>query len=88
VVSSETKKYARVLENLQEVVTVLGWVIISFVLYEVLFSTSAAGNTPLRWTKQFKEVMGAILVSTVIFAIEKVFVQLVSVNHLALSFKN
>ncbi|KAE8444835.1 hypothetical protein EG329_014190 [Mollisiaceae sp. DMI_Dod_QoI] len=88
VVSSETKKYARVLENLQQMITVLGWVIISFVLYEVLFSTASAGNTPLGWTKQFKEVMGAILVSTIILAIEKTFVQLVGVNYHARSFNN
>jgi len=88
VVSSETKKYARVLENLQNTITILGWVIISFVLYEVLFSTSADGNTPLGWTTRFKQVMGAILVSTIIFTIEKVFVQFVSVNYHARSFNN
>ncbi|KUJ14457.1 uncharacterized protein LY89DRAFT_589788 [Mollisia scopiformis] len=88
VVSSETKKYARVLENLQQMITVLGWIIVSFVLYEVLFSTVSAGNTPLGWTKQFKEVLGAILVSTIIFAIEKTFVQLISVNYHARSFNN
>jgi len=88
VVSSETKKYARVLENLQDMITVFGWIIISFVLYEVLFDTSAAGNTPLGWTKTFKKVLGAILVSTIIFMIEKVFVQLVSVNYHARSFNN
>jgi hypothetical protein len=88
VVSSETKKYARVLENLQDTITVLGWVIISFVLYEVLFSTSAAGNTPYGWTKTFKKVLGAILVSTIIFMIEKIIVQLVSVNYHARSFNN
>jgi hypothetical protein len=88
VVSSETKKYARVLENLQDAITVFGWVIISFVLYEVLFSTSAAGNTPYGWTKTFKKVLGAILVSTIIFMIEKIIVQLVSVNYHARSFNN
>jgi hypothetical protein len=88
VVNSETKKYARVLENLQDTITVFGWVIISFVLYEVLFSTSAAGNTPYRWTKTFKKVLGAILVSTIIFMIEKIIVQLVSVNYHARSFNN
>jgi hypothetical protein len=88
VVSSETKKYARVLENLQDAITVFGWVIISFVLYEVLFSTSAAGNAPYGWTKTFKKVLGAILVSTIIFMIEKIIVQLVSVNYHARSFNN
>jgi hypothetical protein len=88
VVSSETKKYARALENLHNMVAILGWVIISFVLYEVLFSTSAAGNAPLGWTKQFKQVMAAILVSTIIFTIEKVFVQLISINYHARSFNN
>jgi len=88
VVSQETKKYARVLENLELMITFLGWVIISFVLYEVLFSTSAAGNTPYAWTTKFKEVLAAILVSTIIFAIEKTFVQLVGVNYHARSFNN
>jgi hypothetical protein len=51
VVSSETKKYVRVLENLQDAITFFGWVVVSFVLYEVLFSTSANGNTPGGWTR-------------------------------------
>lgn len=79
VVSTESKKYGRVLENLRDMITVFGWVIISFVLYEILFETSAAGNTPYGWTKTFKQVLGAILVSTIIPVIEKIFVQLVSV---------
>lgn len=69
-------------------VTVLGWVIISFVLFEVLFSTAAAGNTPGKWTTVFKKVLGAILVSTIIFTFVKIFVQLVSVNYHARSFDN
>jgi hypothetical protein len=63
VVTSSSKKYARVWENLKDVITVLGWVIISFVLFEVLFGTSAAGNTPSGWTAVFKKVLGAVLVS-------------------------
>jgi hypothetical protein len=88
VVSTESKKYGRVLENLRDMITVFGWVIISFVLYEILFETSAAGNTPYGWTTTFKQVLGAILVSTIIFMIEKIFVQLVSVNYHARSFNN
>jgi hypothetical protein len=88
VVSTESKKYGRVLENLRDMITVFGWVIISFVLYEILFETSAAGNTPYGWTTTFKQVLSAILVSTIIFMIEKIFVQLVSVNYHARSFNN
>jgi hypothetical protein len=88
VVSAESKKYGRVLENLRDMITVFGWVIISFVLYEILFETSAAGNTPYGWTTTFKQVLGAVLVSTIIFMIEKIFVQLVSVNYHARSFNN
>lgn len=88
VVSSETKRYARVLENLETTIVVFGWVGISFVLYEVLFSTAAAGNSPLHWTTVFKKVLGAIFVSVIIFTIERVFVQLVSVNYHERSFNN
>jgi len=69
-------------------ITVLGWVIISFVLYEVLFSSSAAGNTPYAWTSIFKKVLGTLLISMTIFSIEKVFIQLLSVNYHARSFNN
>ncbi len=86
VVSSETKKYARVLENLQSTITVLLWVIVSFVLYEVLFTTASAENTPYAWTQQFRQVMAAVLVSTIIFMVEKTLVQFVSVNYHARSF--
>lgn len=88
VVSSETKKYARVLYNLQDMIAFFGWVVVSFVLYEVLFSTAAAGNAPSGWTTVTKKILGAILVSTIIFFIEKIFVQLVSVNYHARSFNN
>lgn len=86
VVSSSTKKYARVLENLQQPVTIFGWVAISLVLFEVLFSTSSAGNTPQGWTTKFKQVLGAILVASIIFLIEKFLVQLISVNYHRRSF--
>ncbi|KAG4443899.1 hypothetical protein IFR05_000665 [Cadophora sp. M221] len=88
VVSSKTKKYARVLENLEGMITVFGWVMVSFVAYEVLFSTASAGNTPLGWTTKFKQVLGAVLVSTIIFFIEKILVQLISVSYHARSFNN
>lgn len=88
VVSPKTKKYARVLENLNGVVTVLIWVIVSFVLYEVLFSTASAGNKPGGWTTTFKQIMAAILVATIIFAVEKFFVQIVSVSYHARSFND
>ncbi|TVY38847.1 putative MscS family protein [Lachnellula occidentalis] len=88
VVSSETKKYRRVLENLQGMITIFGWVVISFVLYEVLFSTSADGNTPDKWTSVFKKVLAAILVGTIIFFIEKVIVQLISVSYHSRSYNN
>ncbi|KAL5332055.1 hypothetical protein ACEPPN_001598 [Leptodophora sp. 'Broadleaf-Isolate-01'] len=88
VVSSETKKYARVLENLEGMITVFGWVVVSFVMYEVLFSTASAGNTPLAWMTKFKQVLGSVLVSTVIFFIENILVQLISVSYHARSFNN
>ncbi|TVY35576.1 putative MscS family protein [Lachnellula subtilissima] len=88
VVSSETRKYKRVLENLQGMITIFGWVVISFVLYEILFSTSADGNTPDSWTSVFKKVLGAILVATIIFFIEKVLVQLISVSYHSRSYNN
>lgn len=88
VVSSETKKYARVLENLETIITLFGWVVVSFVLYEVLFGTALTGNTPSGWTTRFKEVMAAFLVSTIIFLVEKILVQLISVSYHARSFNN
>lgn len=88
VVSTETKRYARILENLRTTITILVWVIVSFILYEVLFSTASSGNTPGGWTKTFKQVMAAILISTIIFTIEKVFVQFISVSYHARSFNN
>jgi hypothetical protein len=76
-----------VLENLKGVVTVLIWVIVSFVLYEVLFSTASAGNRPGgRTTTLFKQVMAAILAVTIIFVVENFFVQIASVSHHARSF--
>lgn len=88
VVSSETKKYVRVLENLRDMVTVFGWVVVSFVLYEVLFSSSAVGNTAGAWTGTFKKVLGAVLVATIMFFVEKVLVQVVSVGYHARSFNS
>jgi len=88
VVSSETKKYGGLLDKLQDMITVLRWVIISFVLFEVLFSTSADGNTPYQWMIIFKKVLGAILVSTIIFTVEKTLLQLISISYHAQSFNS
>lgn len=86
--NSGVKKYARVLRNLENTIMVLGWVIVSFVLFEVLFDTAAAGNTPDPWTSVAKEVLAAILVATIIFSVEKIFVQLIAVSYHARSFNN
>lgn len=64
------------------------WLIVSFVLYEVLFSTVSPGNKPVKWTTTFKQVMAAILVATIVFAVEKFFSQIVSVSYHARSFNN
>ena len=59
--TSDTKKYTRVLENLLNPLTIFGWVIVSFVLYGTLFSTAAEGNRPKGWTHTFKKVLGGSL---------------------------
>lgn len=87
-VNRDTKKYGRVLRNLEFTIMMLGWVIISFILFEVLFETSAAGNTPEQWTTVAKKVLAAILVATIIFTVEKILVQLISVSYHARSFNN
>lgn len=66
--------------------TALLWVVQSFVLNEVLFGTASKGNRPSGWTHTFKQVLGAVLVSTIIFCVEKFFVQIVSVSYHARSF--
>lgn len=86
VVNLGTKKYARVLRNLETTIMILGWVVISFVLFEVLFETAAAGNTPLPWTTVMRQILASILIATIIFSVEKIFMQVLSVSYHARSF--
>ncbi|KAI9745901.1 MAG: hypothetical protein M1818_000582 [Claussenomyces sp. TS43310] len=87
-VSPGTKKYARILKNLEQPIMVFGWVVINFVLFEILFSTASAGNTPHGWTKTVKSILGALLIAVIIFLVEKTFIQFVSISYHARSFNN
>lgn len=88
VVSNETKKYGRILANLEKSIILFGWVVINYVLFAVLFSTASAGNTPLGWVSTVKKVFGAVLTSVVILLIEKVAIQLIAVSYHARSYNN
>lgn len=88
VVSPGTKSYARIIANLEKPILAFGWVLINFILFQILFSTASAGNTPKYWTHYAKKVLGALLVSVILFLVEKIFIQFVSVSYHARSYNN
>ncbi|RPA85066.1 hypothetical protein BJ508DRAFT_412208 [Ascobolus immersus RN42] len=76
VVSGGVKKYATVIQALEIPLSLVGWAIASMVSFEPLMQ-----NAKGAWDDRMRMILRACLVSSLIFLVEKLFIQLVSVNY-------
>jgi hypothetical protein len=93
VVSSGTRKYALAIKNLEVPITLLGWAATSFATFQAL--TNLPDNEPNGpwtldngWTNIMKKILGATLIASVIYLVEKLLIQLLSISYHRRSFDN
>ncbi|KAJ9149439.1 Mechanosensitive ion channel protein [Pleurostoma richardsiae] len=83
IVSSGTRKYARVLKNLDVPVSLFFWALISWLVFKNFFK-----NTSFEWIYVVTNILGSLFVSSAVFLGEKAIVQLISITYHQRSFAN
>ncbi|TPX09970.1 uncharacterized protein E0L32_008817 [Thyridium curvatum] len=83
VVSSGTRKYATVLRALEIPVSLLIWAVVSYLVFRVFFP-----DQRFEWIDVLTKILGALMVSSIVFLVEKAFVQLISISYHQRSFAN
>ncbi|EME88708.1 uncharacterized protein MYCFIDRAFT_213383 [Pseudocercospora fijiensis CIRAD86] len=89
VVSSGVRKYATVLRKLEIPLSLVGWAVTSLATFKPLMEKNpynrktahnlSASNT--KWVTIVQEILGAAVVSTLVFLAEKFIIQLISINY-------
>jgi hypothetical protein len=87
VVSSGTRKYAMILKNLEIPLSLVGWAVTCFVTFSALTDSSINTPNPGRWVTIVKNLLGPALIASVVFLIEKLIVQFISINYHRRSFE-
>lgn len=93
VVSSGTRKYALAIKNLEVPITLLGWAATAFATFQALTTLpdndpNGPENLPNGWTAVMKKILGATLIASAIYLIEKLLIQLLSISYHRRSFDN
>ena len=89
VVSSGTRKYAQVLKQVEIPMSLVGWAVTSLVTFTALMRPELNRGLPQkRWIGVMKNLLVPALIASVIFLIEKMIIQLISINYHRRSFAN
>jgi hypothetical protein len=87
VVSSGTRKYAKVLQNVEIPLSLVGWAVTCFVTFTALTNSSLNEHLPQkRWVTVMKNLLGPALIASILYLGEKMIVQLISINYHRRSF--
>ncbi|KAL2366254.1 hypothetical protein RJZ56_000711 [Blastomyces dermatitidis] len=86
IVSSGTRKYALLLKALEIPFSLIGWSLTSLVTFIPLMtrnpSNRASGNTGIHhWQRVVNNVLFAAFIATLILAVEKILIQLISIGY-------
>ncbi|KAF1987068.1 hypothetical protein K402DRAFT_376380 [Aulographum hederae CBS 113979] len=97
VVSSGTRKYAQVIEKLEIPLSLAGWALCSLATFSPLMNHNPAAQRAADaqttngkprtadqltgWQKVMQQLLAAALVCTLVFLIERIIVQLISINY-------
>ncbi|TDZ23332.1 Mechanosensitive ion channel protein Msy1 [Colletotrichum sidae] len=84
VVSSGTRKYATVLQNLQIAFSLFFWALASWQSFQALFKDSY--NKQLSWVVTMVRILGATFISSAVYLAEKAIVQLIGISYHQRSF--
>jgi hypothetical protein len=86
VVSSGTRKYALMLKAVEMPMSLVGWALTSLVTFTALTAPHLNFGNSFRWITVMKNLLGPALIGSVIFLIEKLLIQLISINYHRRSF--
>jgi len=81
VVSSGTRKYASILKAVEIPLSLVLWAIVCLVTFTTLTSGTLNGTKPLHWVSVVKNLLVPTLIGFVIFLIEAVLVQMLSISY-------
>jgi len=91
VVSSGTRKYAKILKEVEIPLSLVGWAVTSLVTFTALTSVelnkTKTNPGPGRWVTVVKNLLAPALITSLIFLVEKLAIQLVSINYHRRSFE-
>lgn len=86
VVSSGTRKYATILQAVEIPLSLVGWSVTSLVTFTALTSENLNGPPTLHWVGVVKALLGPALIASILYLIEKMLIQLISINYHRRSF--
>jgi hypothetical protein len=89
IVSSGTRKYKLILENLEIPLSLAGWALASLATFKPLMTSnpdqrrSNGGNptTPTDWENIVGNILGAFMVAALVFLGEKLLIQIISIGY-------
>ncbi len=84
VVSPGTRKYARILRNLEFPLSFVGWAVATNCTFKVLSDRS--DNIRMPWFSVMQQILGAALIGSLIYLVEKVIIQVISISYHQRSF--
>ncbi|KAH6724469.1 Mechanosensitive ion channel-domain-containing protein [Leptodontidium sp. 2 PMI_412] len=86
VVSSGTRKYATILRAVEIPLSLVGWSVTSLVTFTALTSSHLNPGPQKGWIDVMKKLLAPALIASIIFLVEKMLVQLISINYHKRSF--
>ncbi|KAF2236735.1 hypothetical protein EV356DRAFT_481558 [Viridothelium virens] len=86
VVSSGTRKYALVLSALEFPLALVGWAVTSLATFAPIMQRNPdqrkpGAKAPGHWVTIVTQILAAIVVATIVFLVEKLIIQLISINY-------
>ncbi|KUJ21627.1 uncharacterized protein LY89DRAFT_704503 [Mollisia scopiformis] len=87
VVSSGTRKYAMILKAVEIPLSLVGWSVTSLVTFTALTSAKLNHAPTLHWVTVVKQILGPCLIASILYLIEKMLIQLISINYHRRSFE-
>ena len=86
VISSGTRKYALILSALELQLALVGWAVTSFLTFPTIMRSNPDNRKPHvtppgHWVTIVTQILAAIVVATIVFLVEKMFIQLISINY-------
>ncbi|KAL2075866.1 hypothetical protein VTL71DRAFT_809 [Oculimacula yallundae] len=86
VVSSGTRKYATILRAVEIPLSLVGWSVTSLVTFTALTSSALNGGEQKRWISIMQKILAPALIASILFLVEKMLIQLISINYHKRSF--